>query len=223
VEGAPEVPKQQTARKGENGQKRTRDPQRTRQNIVEASAELFAQKGLDGTSIREIAGKSGESLSNIYYYFDDKTDLFRTVMMEVALEGLTQVMAAELDQRGSAEERLRRVAKAYADMTAGNPRAAMMVVQALLRILDQKEPPMIQLFEDRLRKVEGIIEEGIKRGEIRQVDPRRYSNFIIGMVIVNAFNGVASQTVDQWPGTAFSPSDFEAFFDETIIKSLEKT
>lgn len=208
--------------KGENGNKRTRDPQRTRRNIVEAAFTLFAKKGPDGTSMREIAGESGESLSNIYYYFDDKVDLFRSVMIERSLGDLSQVLVAEMDDKGDSIERLRRLLQAYAEMVSASPRTAMMIIHGLLRVLENEEQPTLQLFKDRIMKIEQIIQEGKDKGEIKDVDPRLYSNFLIGLVIVFAFNGMAKEKVEEWPGTAFSAKEFAEFLDATVISSLRE-
>ncbi len=55
------------------------DPQRQR-TLFEAAAEEFAAKGFDRASLNRILEKSGMSKSSLYYYFDDKGDLFATLL-----------------------------------------------------------------------------------------------------------------------------------------------
>ena len=45
------------------------------QQILEHSARIFAEKGFDGTSIREISRATGMSLAGLYYYFRTKEEL----------------------------------------------------------------------------------------------------------------------------------------------------
>ena len=52
---------------------------RTRQRIVEAAADVVAEKGADGASLDEIGARAGASRSQLYHYFDDKADLLRAV------------------------------------------------------------------------------------------------------------------------------------------------
>ena len=55
------------------------DPERQRLLFEVASAE-FAANGFDGASLNRILEKSGMSKSSLYYYFDDKADLFTTLI-----------------------------------------------------------------------------------------------------------------------------------------------
>jgi AcrR family transcriptional regulator len=48
----------------------------TKTRILEAGFSLFSQKGLHGTSSREIAAKAGVAIGSFYSYFKDKRDLF---------------------------------------------------------------------------------------------------------------------------------------------------
>ena len=53
-----------------------------RKNILEAAYALFISQGYNGTSIRDIARKSGTALSNLYYYYQDKEAIFTAVFNE---------------------------------------------------------------------------------------------------------------------------------------------
>jgi AcrR family transcriptional regulator len=58
-----------------------RGPDRRRQ-IIAAASGLFAHKGFEGTSIREIAAASGVLSGSLYYHFPSKEDLLFTVHQE---------------------------------------------------------------------------------------------------------------------------------------------
>jgi len=47
--------------------------------ILEAAENLFAQKGFDGTSVRDIAEEAGVNLAMISYYFGSKEKLFEAM------------------------------------------------------------------------------------------------------------------------------------------------
>lgn len=55
------------------------DAERQRR-LFESAAEEFAAHGFDGASLNRILEKSGMSKSSLYYYFDDKADLFTTLI-----------------------------------------------------------------------------------------------------------------------------------------------
>jgi AcrR family transcriptional regulator len=69
----------------------SRDPQRTRQKILDAATEEFARYGLGGARVDRIAARAGANKRMLYYYFRDKDNLFLA-----ALEGrYAHIRAAE--------------------------------------------------------------------------------------------------------------------------------
>ena len=61
---------------GRAGERVRRDPERTRARILEAARIEFAQRGLGGARVDQIAVRAGSNKRMIYYYFDNKEALF---------------------------------------------------------------------------------------------------------------------------------------------------
>ena len=59
---------------------KTRSPEATRQDIIAVATREFAQNGLSGARVDEIAAKTGSSKRMIYYYFGDKDGLYLAVL-----------------------------------------------------------------------------------------------------------------------------------------------
>ena len=62
----------------------------TKRRLLENAAAEFAHRGFEGASLNHVLELSGLSKGVFYYYFDDKADLFATVVRmtwEVLLEG----------------------------------------------------------------------------------------------------------------------------------------
>jgi AcrR family transcriptional regulator len=55
---------------------RSRDPERTRQRILDAATAEFARYGLGGARVDRIAARAGANKRMLYYYFGDKDRLF---------------------------------------------------------------------------------------------------------------------------------------------------
>lgn len=69
----------------------SRDPERTRQKILDAATAEFARYGLGGARVDRIAARAGANKRMLYYYFRDKDNLFLA-----ALEGrYAHIRAAE--------------------------------------------------------------------------------------------------------------------------------
>jgi AcrR family transcriptional regulator len=62
------------------GAARTQDPEGKQQNIIEVATREFAEYGLAGARIDEIAAKTKSSKRMIYYYFGDKEGLYLRVL-----------------------------------------------------------------------------------------------------------------------------------------------
>lgn len=69
----------------------------TREAILDTAERLFAEKGVDGTSIRDITGAAGVNLGSINYHFGSKQDLVAAVFMR-RLEPIAQRQMAFLDE-----------------------------------------------------------------------------------------------------------------------------
>ncbi len=59
--------------------KKTRDAEKTKEQILEAAESLFAEKGFAGTSLRELSEKSGASGPLIVFHFKDKQGVYNAV------------------------------------------------------------------------------------------------------------------------------------------------
>lgn len=91
-EGAPRLNRRQTAKL------------RTRQKVLEAARGLFAERGYDAATIRDIARAAGMSTGAVFANFQDKAELFETVFAE---ETALSLAALKAGARGdTARERL---------------------------------------------------------------------------------------------------------------------
>jgi TetR/AcrR family transcriptional repressor of nem operon len=58
----------------------TRKGRATRERILQAAAELVAEKGAAGMSLDDVRARTGASRSQLYHYFENRDDLVRTVV-----------------------------------------------------------------------------------------------------------------------------------------------
>ena len=61
------------------------DPER-RQAILRAARDEFTEHGFDDASLANISGDAGISKGSLYYYFEDKVDIYLTVLSHVMKE-----------------------------------------------------------------------------------------------------------------------------------------
>lgn len=64
-----------------------REPEGTKLALILASGELFAEHGLEGTSVRTIAEKAEANIAAINYHFGSKENLYNEALRYVMLHG----------------------------------------------------------------------------------------------------------------------------------------
>jgi TetR/AcrR family transcriptional regulator len=79
-------------RRSPRGQDRKRDPERTRERILDAAVVEFSDHGFSGARISAIAARAGVNQQLISYYFDGKEGLYR------ALQDRWRMISADASQ-----------------------------------------------------------------------------------------------------------------------------
>jgi AcrR family transcriptional regulator len=89
-----------------------------RQRILDTAERLFAEKGFEGVSVREITGKAGCNVASINYYFGSKKGLYLAVFREKMVGRVRKVQEAfwrelEGERRPDARRVIRALARAF--------------------------------------------------------------------------------------------------------------
>ncbi len=106
---------------------RTRDPERTKQDILQVAAEEFAKLGLSGARVDAIAARTHTTKRMIYYYFESKEGLYVAVL-ERAYSGIRRIEASlKLDELDP-ETALRRLVEFNFDYHEAHPEFVRLVM-----------------------------------------------------------------------------------------------
>ena len=74
----------------------------TRRRILQIALTLMAQRGVDGTSMRDLASAAGLNVASLYHYFPSKRDLLEAVLVE---QGFLPIQAPRPDGDGDGDRR----------------------------------------------------------------------------------------------------------------------
>jgi AcrR family transcriptional regulator len=133
-----------------------------KEELLRKISSLFAEKGYDKTSIRDIAAHLGMTNAGLYYHFKNKQQMLVDIMNQGMDNALTR-MERELPLIGTAEERIAWIIRSQIDFYAKNKsqtkasiheRAALEPKYA--RIMDRKEKKYVEFVK---QAVSGIIRE----------------------------------------------------------------
>ena len=72
----------------------------TRERILQAAAELIAEKGTAGMSLDDVRARTGASRSQLYHYFEDRDDLVHAVI-DVTIDAVLDTQGELLDHLDS--------------------------------------------------------------------------------------------------------------------------
>ncbi len=161
-------------------------PEESKAAILKAALAEFASEGIAGSRTDTIAEAAGVNKALLYYYFEDKEGLYRAVL-ETVFSGLIERERAVFAAPGPALEKLVNYAVTHFDYIAETPSYSRMVQGELMRASVGKSPHIQFLSEKYFRKLMeallSTIQEGMRRGEIRQVDPMNTVVSLLGLVV----------------------------------------
>src|SRR3972149_7630201 len=97
-----------------------RDPEgkplseRTRERLLDAAGEVFAERGYRRATVREICRRANVNIASVNYYFKSKEDLYADVLEFAYRQARQKYPETDAAGRaGSAERRLSRVVRLF--------------------------------------------------------------------------------------------------------------
>lgn len=161
-------------------------PEESRRAILKAALAEFACQGIAGARTDAIAEAAGVNKALLYYYFEDKEGLYRAAL-ESVLSGLLERVQPVLAGRGTALDKLVNYSLTHFDYIAEMPSYSRIVQGEMMRAGVGKSPHIQYLGEKYFRKIfealSNLLHEGIRRGEIRELDPTNAIVSLIGLIV----------------------------------------
>ncbi len=157
----------------------------TRQRLLDAAGEVFAEKGFRCATVREICSRAGANVAAVNYHFGDKDSLYIAVLKYAHRRAVEKFPPAlGLPKSAAAEERLEAFIRSF-----------------LYRILDEGRPSwhgklMIRELADPTAALDSLVEESIRPtyetltgivgeilGKAASTDIRYFTNSIVGQCV----------------------------------------
>jgi AcrR family transcriptional regulator len=185
------------------------------QAILDAAAEIFAAKGYERTTTRDIADAVGILSGSLYYYIRTKEDLLYALIEDFHQLGRDVVAEAE-EESGGEGGPLGVLAVVIARSVALNARngARTAVFHNDFRHLaDDRKNEIIRNRREHESHVEDLIRQSQRESQIREsLDPRLTTLSILSMV----------NSIHNWyrPGRGLSPEELGDFQADLIVRGL---
>ena len=152
----------------------------TKQEILEASLELFSMQGFEATSISQIAGAVGIRKASLYSHFESKQAILDALVEEVLEQYGKHSIFARKDWEKNPDS-LPRTSDEAAQMILGQiryilhdptiSRARKMLVIEQFQNRSLAELQTKQNYSDVLRYFSGLVKQLIRQGVLAEEDP----------------------------------------------------
>jgi AcrR family transcriptional regulator len=152
---------------------RNADSQRTRQAILDASLDLFSERGFFGTSLRDIARAVGVRESALYHYFASKDALFEALIaadQDTRRERLAAVLDEPVDDPRAALERFTRLSLEHF-ATPGQQQLFRILMSDGLRLARDGRLNLVDRLNSSRAGMCALMQRLIDRGWLRDADP----------------------------------------------------
>jgi len=192
---------------------RTREERRD--EILQAAARCFAEKGYYETTMDDIVASAGLSKGTLYWHFDNKKALFHS-LIERWWGEILQRFVAVLGEPVRVSEKFRLALRAMDESAAVNPELVRAQVEFLTMALHDDEllEWLRGFYDQSVGFVEAMIQQGVATGEFRDVDARALAQLIVAAVD----GGIVQRELLE--AHADGPFQWEALAD-ALLKLLE--
>jgi len=160
-----------------------RDAVATREALLAAGTELFAERGYEGVPVWAIAEKAGVNKAMINYHFGGKRKLYLAIVAATFSEIVASVESLAASSR-PAPDVLRELIAAVGDMVSRrHPHFCTMMLREVLAGGKHLEPEVIDKPVRVLAAVQRIVARGVRDGDFRPVDPLLTHLSLVGSLV----------------------------------------
>ncbi|WP_370237502.1 TetR/AcrR family transcriptional regulator [Brevundimonas sp.] len=167
---------------------------RTRGKVIESSRRLFAQRGYDAATIRDIAREAGMSTGAVFANFQDKSELFDTVLAE-DLARLAEALTRGIKTGTDLKSRLQNGFVAGYEATLEQlPLVQAVVARAWHQPLDEAKKGR-ELIAPVIEGLEGLVTDAVKAGELKPATDAALVTELVWMAWLSNYRRAA---YDSW-------------------------
>lgn len=154
-----------------------------REHIISTAMKLFAEQGFEGTSIRDIAEKADVNVAMVNYYFGTKEKLFEKIVEYKSASTRGVLDEITNNKSLSSFQKIEAIIDSYIERLFTHRVFHRLIHQEL--ILNQRESLQSSIVNSLYPNsviIKNIIENGIKKGEFKKVDPELTIATLIGTI-----------------------------------------
>jgi AcrR family transcriptional regulator len=155
--------------------------------ILERAAELFAERGFAGTTVQDIADALGMSRPALYYYVKSKDVILEQLVENLSINDAQVLEGIRRRRSGDPLDKLREMAQQLAVNAGSNPHQTQILAQSKHHLPDRIAQLNREAERSIVQSLMWVLEQGKRRGQFRQLEPRTAALAIVGMCLWTAW------------------------------------
>ena len=141
------------------------------QQLINIAVELFAHKGYEGTSLRDIAETAGITKAALYYWFPEKEKLFQRVVAD-RMEALLEHVTLAVNEASEPIDKIRVFLLCSAEQIDANRAGWVASSNTFWSNFNAEQRSAIVPLRDRFeRLLRQCVTDAVTQGALRAVDP----------------------------------------------------
>jgi AcrR family transcriptional regulator len=148
--------------------RREASKQETRQLILRAARRLFAQKGMEDCTIRDVARKAGVSPASVVVHFKSKTALLEEALKRDIDQAMAELLASLPPPDSTLLERLMHLAKGFFRLYDQNRNLYRALIRQTVFEPEPSTPNLSRQSEQYIQFLSSLLAEEKVRGHIRE-------------------------------------------------------
>ncbi len=152
-----------------------------KERILRAATELFASKGFDGTSVRDIAEKVRLSVPGMFHYYSSKEEILYEIMtlfMDDAYKKIMEIYNANIDPI----EKLSEICKFYVEQYAGHKHQLTILISERKSLISEHRQICIKKEREYVTALTNLFKELTKRKRLKAINHSILAFIFFGMV-----------------------------------------
>lgn len=201
-------------------ERRERERQQRRTQILNAARALLLKEGFAKTSVNKISEKAELSIGSIYFYFKNKEEIFASLQKE-GLEILHSYVVSETEKTADCIQKLKKSAEAYYRFSRDHgdyfdvinyflSSSTVFFSEDVKRTIDSKGAIMLEHLAD-------VVREGVREGVFEENKPGSFAvcfwASLHGLIRIRKLQGITMEF-----------DDFDSFYSystDRLIDSLK--
>jgi len=186
--------------------------QRTYDRILKEATWLFAQRGYSASSMRELANAVGIRKATLYHHVSSKEELLFQIMYRLAKQMHESIKPLLHNSEITSADKIRQALKIHFDSIATNRLEVTIAVLERRTLSGEYRQKVREAVTQYETDFQNLIAEGIKRGEVVDMDMAVATQAILGMC----------NSIVQWysPSSGYSMDEIASMLTNIILRGI---